>query len=128
MALTQSTEGIEYSYLDGGSVIPHEKYVTGQLYARTFRLSDIYESLWMLYQLKFDAVEDNFQPIDGPTKPTWFYHPAIKAALDVQRHIEVRDGVIVQWSDNLPGPTTGYPPTPEPPPPATDREINLYRV
>ena len=128
VALTQSTEGIEYSYLDGGSVIPHEKYVTGQLYARTFRLSDIYESLWMLCQLKFDAVEDNFQPIDGPTKPTWFYHPAIKAALDVQRHIEVRDGVIVQWSDNIQGETSGYPPTPADPPAATGREINLYRV
>ena len=128
VALTQSTEGIEYSYLDVGSVIPHEKYVTGQLYARTFKLSDIYESLWMLCQLKFDAVEDNFQPIDGPTKPTWFYHPAIKAALEVQRHIEVRDGVIVQWSDNIQGETSGYPPTPADPPPATDREINLYRV
>lgn len=128
VALTQSTEGIEYSYLDNGSVIPHEKYVTGQLYARTFKLSDIYESLWMLYQLKFDAVEDNFQPIDGPTKPTWFYHPATKAALDVQRHIEVRDGVIVQWSDNIQGETSGYPPTPADPPAATGREINLYRV
>ena len=128
VALTQSADGIEYSYLENGSVIPHDKYVTGQLYARTFKLSDISESLWMLKQLKVDAVEDNFQPIDGPTRPPWFYHPAIKAALDVQRHIEVRDGVIVQWSDNIPGETSGYPPTPAAPPAATARSINLYRV
>ena len=128
VALTQSTEGIEYSYMNGERVVPHTRYVTGQLYARTFKLSDIYKSLWMLCQLKFDAVEDNFQPIDGPTKPTWFYHPTIKAALEVNRHIEVRDGIIVQWSDNLPGETTGYPPTPAAPPVATARDIKLYRV
>ena len=123
-----SKDGVEYSYENNGVVIPHQKYVTGQLYARTFKLSDIDESLWMLKQLKVDAVEDNFQPIDGPEKPTWFYHPVIKAALDVQRHIEVRDGVIVQWSDNIPGETSGYPPTPAVPPAATARSINLYRV
>jgi hypothetical protein len=123
-----SKDGVEYSYEDNGIVTPHTRYVTGQLYARTFKLSDISESLWMLKQLKVDAVEDNFQPIDGPTRPPWFYHPAIKAALDVQRHIEVRDGVIVQWSDNIPGETSGYPPTPAAPPAATARSINLYRV
>ena len=123
-----SKDGVEYSYENNGVVIPHQKYVTGQLYARTFKLSDFNEALWMLKQLKVDAVEDNFQPIDGPEKPTWFYHPVIKAALDVQRHIEVRDGVIVQWSDNIPGETSGYPPTPAAPPAATARSINLYRV
>lgn len=123
-----SKDGVEYSYENNGVVIPHQKYVTGQLYARTFKLSDFNEALWMLKQLKVDAVEDNFQPIDGPEKPTWFYHPVIKAALDVQRHIEVRDGVIVQWSDNIPGETSGYPPTPAVPPAATARSINLYRV
>ena len=116
------------AFENNGVVIPHQKYVTGQLYARTFKLSDFNEALWMLKQLKVDAVEDNFQPIDGPTRPPWFYHPAIKAALDVQRHIEVRDGVIVQWSDNIPGETSGYPPTPAAPPAATARSINLYRV
>lgn len=131
VALTQSQDGIEYSYLRGEQVVPHKKYVTGQLYARTFKLSDadISDSMWMLYQLKCSAVEGNFQPPDpAPIKPSWFYHPAIKAALEVTRHIEVRDGIIVQWSDNLPGETTGYPPTPAAPPVATARDIKLYRV
>ena len=124
----QSKDGIEYSHEENSIVTPHTRYVTGQLYARTFKINDIPESLWLLKALKCDAVEGNFQPIDGPEKPTWFYHPVIKAALDVQRHIEVRDGVIVQWSDNIPGETSGYPPTPAAPPAATARSINLYRV
>lgn len=124
----QSKDGIEYSYEENGIVTPHTRYVTGQLYARTFKLNDIPESLWLLKALKCDAVEDNFQPIDGPEKPTWYYHPVIKAALDVTRHIEVRDGVIVQWSDNIPTPISGYPPTPEAHPAPTNRTINLYRV
>ncbi len=125
---TQSQDGIEYSTVTDGFVTPHTKYVTGQLYARTFKLSEVMGSLWMLLQLEFDAVQDNFTPEWDPDRPAWYYHPTLKAALDVNRHIEVRDGGIVQWSDNLPGPTTGYPPTPEPPPAATGREINLYRV
>lgn len=128
VALTQSVGGIEYSYLENGTVIPHDKYVTGQLYARNFTLASVSESLWMLRQLKVDAKEGDFQPIDGPEKPDWYYHPVIKAALNVNRHIEVRDGVIVQWSDNIPGETSGYPPTPAAPPAATSRSINLYRV
>lgn len=123
-----SKDGVEYSYEEDGFVTPHTKYVTGQLYARTFKLSDFYEAFWMLRQLKCDAVEDNFQPAEGPEKPTWYYHPVIKAALGVDRHIEVRDGVIVQWSDNIPTPISGYPPTPEAHPAPTNRTIKLYRV
>lgn len=126
--LTQSKDGIEYSYLDGATVTPHEKYVTGQLYARTFTLSGIVESLWMLKQLKVNAKENDFQPFDEPDRPEWYYHPVIKAALDVTRHIEVRDGVIVQWSDNIPGEVSGYPPTAADPPAANSRTIKLYRV
>lgn len=129
VAKTQSQDGIEYSYATGAEVIPHEKYVTGQLYARTFKLSDIADSLWLLYQLKCDAIEDNFQPADpAPIRPAWYYHPAIKAALEVTRHIEVRDGIIVQWSDGLEGLVSGYPPAAAAPPAATARDIKLYRV
>ena len=128
IARSISNDGIEYSLEENGAVTPHARYVTGQLYARTFKLSDIDESLWMLKQLKVDAVEDDFQPIDGPVKPTWFYHPAIKAALEVNRHIEVRDGVIVQWSDNIPTEISGYPPASEAHPAPTSRIIKLYRV
>lgn len=129
IAKTQSQDGIEYSYLLGGEVFPHEKYVTGQLYARTFKLSDLGESLWLLHQLKVSAIEGDFQaPEPAPIKPAWFYHPLIKAALDVTRHIEVRDGVIGNWSDNLEGVVSGYPPTPAEPPAANSRDIKLYRV
>jgi len=120
-----SKDGVEYSYEDNGIVTPHTRYVTGQLYARTFKLSDFYEAFWMLYQLKVDAAEGDVQD-EG--YPKWFYHPVIKAAMDVTRHIEVRDGVIVQWSDNIPTPISGHPPTPEPHPAPTDRIIKLYRV
>lgn len=128
VALTQSVDGIEYSYLDNGTVIPHDKYVTGQLYARTYKILDFFESVWLLKALKFDALRDNLDPTVNPDEPAWYYHPALKAALNVQHHIEVRDGVIVQWSDNIPGETSGYPPTPAAPPAATSRSINLYRV
>lgn len=120
-----SKDGVEYSYEDNGIVTPHTRYVTGQLYARTFKLSDFYEAFWMLYQLKVNAAEGDVQD-DG--YPKWFYHPGIKAALDVTRHIEVRDGVITQWSDNIPTKKSGFPPTPEPHPAPTDRIIKLYRV
>lgn len=120
-----SKDGVEYSYEENGMVTPHTRYVTGQLYARTFKLSDFYEAFWMLYQLKVNAAEGDVQD-EG--YPKWFYHPVIKAALDVTRHIEVRDGVIVQWSDNIPTPISGYPPTPEAHPAPTDRTIKLYRV
>jgi hypothetical protein len=123
-----SKNGVEYSYEENGIVTPHTRYVTGQLYARTFKLSDFYEAFWMLRQLKCNALQDNFQPEWEPPRPEWFYHPIIKAAMDVTRHIEVRDGVITQWSDNIPTPISGYPPTPEPHPAPADRIIKLYRV
>lgn len=124
----QSVEGIEYSYLKDGRVVPHERYVTGQLYARTFKLSDFYEAFWMLHQLKVSAIEDDFQPIDGPEREMWHYHPLIKAALAVTRHIEVRDGGIINWSDDIDGEMTGYPPAPAPKPAYNDREIRIHRV
>ncbi len=123
-----SKDGVEYSYEEDGIVTPHTKFVTGQLYARTFKLSDFYEAFWMLRQLKVNATEDDIEGTEEHPRPPWFYHPVIKAALEVDRHIEVRDGVIVQWSDDIPGVVSGYPPTPAAPPAPVDRQIKLYRV
>jgi hypothetical protein len=123
-----SKDGVEYSYEEDGIVTPHTKFVTGQLYARTFKLSDFYEAFWMLRQLKVNATEDNIEGTEEYPRPAWFYHPAIKAALDVTRHIEVRDGIIVQWSDNILTDPVGFPPTRPPLPAPTSRQIKLYRV
>lgn len=123
-----SKDGVEYSYEEDGIVTPHTKFVTGQLYARTFKLSDFYEAFWMLRQLKVNATEDDIEGTEEHPRPPWFYHPVIKAALEVDRHIEVRDGVIVQWSDDIPGVVSGHPPTPAAPPAPVDRQIKLYRV
>jgi hypothetical protein len=75
-----------------------------------------------------NATEDNLEGTEEYPRPAWFYHPVIKAALEVTRHIEVRDGIIETWSDELIGETSGYPPTPAALPDATSRDIRLYRV
>jgi hypothetical protein len=120
-----SKQGIEFSQMLP-TIKPHTKFVSGQLYARTFKLSDFPDALWLLSALKCDAAMD-----DSPSGEKWHYLPDLKDTIDTQEfHIEVRDGVIEQWSDAiLPvftssggiGGAGGYP---EP----TDREINLYRI
>ena len=113
-AKTQSTAGIEFSSIEGGAIRPHTKYVTGQLYARTFKLSDFPDALWLLHSTKCDANEDG-------TGSDWFYMPTLKATIDNDTfHVEVRDGVHETWSDEFaPGPDQ---------PLAAAREIKLYRV
>ena len=125
---TRSAHGVEFSTESGGRIVPPEKYVTGQLYARTFSIGQFNEALWMLTSLAIDAPLDNFVPDWDPERPGWYYFPATKAALSVMRHIEVRDGVIENWSDELPGETSGFPPTAAPPPEPLARDIKLYRV
>lgn len=113
VARTQSTRGIEFSSATNG-VKPPGRYVTGQLYARTFRLSDFPDALWLLRSTKCDAKEN-----DGSTGASYFYFPTLPDIIANQVfHVEVRDGVHEQWSDELPGTA----PAPE------DRDIKLYRV
>lgn len=114
-----SARGIEYSSVSGGVVDPTRKFVFGQLYARTFKLSDLSDALWLLRDLKCDAPLNNIPEVGGEPAPLWHYMPGVKAALDVVRHIEVRDGIITNWSDDAPV-GTGTP--------AADRQIKLYRV
>lgn len=112
----QSTAGIEFSTIKKGQITPHKKYVTGQLYARTFKISDFPDSLWLLHSTKCDVKEN-----DGLIGPSWFYMPALKAAIDSTTfRVEVRDGVHEHWSDEfMPGSS---------PPAFISRVTKLYRV
>lgn len=112
----QSTAGIEFSTVEDGKITPHTKYVTGQLYARTFKLSDFPDALWLLHSTKCDAKEN-----DGLTGPDYFYMPALKTTIDTQDfRVEVRDGVHEAWSDDfMPGSS---------PPAFLSRDTKLYRV
>lgn len=113
MTTIDSAAGIEYSV---GDEQPHTKRVTGQLYARTFNIaSDFPEALWLLHATKVSAKED-----DGETGDDYFYFDGLKAALELDRHVEVRDGVHVQWSDTLG--------SAESRPAATARELELFQV
>ena len=117
VAKTQSRAGIDLSTIEGGAIRPHTKYVTGQLYARTFKLADFPDALWLLNATKCDATED-----DGGIGAGYFYMPALKTTIDtVDFHVEVRDGVHETWSDDfMPGASQPADPL--------DRDIKLYRV
>jgi len=115
-AKAQSTTGIEFSTIERGRLTPHDRYVTGQLYARSFKLSDFPDALWLLKATKCDAKED-----DGSTGSSYFYMPDLVAALAADRHVEVRDGVHETWSDE-------FMPGPDQPADPLDRDIKLYRV
>ena len=121
----KSSKGIEYSYLRDGVEIPHNKYVQGTLYARTFKLSDFPDALWMLHSLKMDAPLDNIYP-QPPAAPAvmWYYLPAVGAAIaNTEYSVEARDGVIFDWTvDIVPNPGTTVPPL------KSDRNIKLYRI
>ncbi len=115
----KSTEGIEFSYIKHGREIPHKRFVQGQLYARSFKLADLSKALWLLSTLKCDAHQyDN--PAIGAS---WFYMPALGSTIaNDKMHVEVRNGVIGTWSDNIPA-SSGAPL-----PALGDRNIKLYSV
>lgn len=115
-ATMASSKGVELS--------PMPKYVQGQLYARSFKLSELTGALWLLDALSIDMTEG-----DSPTGTPWFYFLALKNTIDTQDfHIEVRNGVIEDWSDSIE--VTDDPDTEEVEviPAATARDIKLYRV
>lgn len=124
-----SEAGIEYTDVtssgDVVTVTKQNRFVDGQLYARTFKLSDadIINALWMLHPLCVDAPRDNGYPADGTEPVMWYYMPDLGNTIaNTSFHIEVRNGVIEQWSDHCP-PTDG---TAIPAP--TARDIKLYEV
>lgn len=117
----KSQDGIEYSYLNGNQEIPHHKYVTGQLYARTFKLSDFSDALWILTALKIDATENDNPLAMGAT--AWFYVPELGETIsETEFHIELRDGIKVDWSDDLPDSDAS------PRPAKTDRQLRIHRI
>lgn len=117
VAKSQSAAGIEFSTVEDGRITPHTRYVTGQLYARTFRLSDFPDALWLLHSTKCDATLN-----DAGAGADYYYMPALKTTIDtVDFHVEVRDGVHETWSDDfMPGASQPADPL--------DRDIKLYRV
>lgn len=95
----ESERGIEYSYLNRktGIITPHDRYCAGMLYCRTFKLSDMPGALWLIKATKCDATENNALL----TEP-YFYMPALGSALQEVRHIELRDGAVHTWTDEIP--------------------------
>lgn len=111
-----SDVGIEFSAMVGGVETKHFKRATGQLYARTFNIAtDFPEALWLLHSTKVSAREN-----DDVSGDQYFYFDGLKAALETTYHVEVRDGVHVQWSDTLGSDDD----RPDP----DERELELYQV
>lgn len=121
----KSLKGIEYSHMRDGLELPHSKFVQGTLYARTFKLSEFPDALWMLRSLKMDAPLNNLYP-QPPEAPAvlWYYLPLIGAAIaDTEYSVETRDGVLVDWTtDIVPKPDTAVPAL------KSARNIQLYRI
>lgn len=115
LAKSRSVSGIEFSKIEGGKITPHKKFVTGQLYAKTFKLSDFPDALWLLKSTKCDATENN-----GPTGAPYFYFAGLANTIaNTVFHVEVRDGVHEMWSSEI---APGLAPTP------TSRNIEIRRV
>lgn len=94
----RSARGIEYSVIDKGIEVPPNKYCAGQLYARSFKLSDVADALWLLRATKCDATLN-----DAGAGAEYYYMPALKTTIDSEVfHIELRDGALTSWSDDIP--------------------------
>jgi hypothetical protein len=124
-----SETGIEFSYTKNGREIAPKKYVPGCLYARTFKISDFSDALWLLGATQCDAPLDNKRNVEPPL-PLWHYMPLLGAVIkDDVFHIEIRDGEIKEWSNLLVGKKTneqgGKAQRPTDP---SERKIKLYRV
>lgn len=116
---SRSVAGIEFSQITP-RIKPHTKYVTGQLYARTFKLSDFNDALWLLRATKCDATAGN-STLEG--LPTWYYMPALGVTIATEKfHVELRDGVLTTWSSNIPKTGGGALPA------VVDRDIRIHRV
>lgn len=120
-----SKTGVEFSYITAdGEEIPTRKMTRGMLYARSFKLSDFPDALWLLSETKCDAPEGGSQPPLVEPKPMWFYMPQLGDDIANKKfRIEMRDGELYMWTDDLPA-KDGM----EKPSDPYDREVKLYSV
>ena len=113
-----SDNGITYSTINGGMEYPNKKRIKGMLYARTFKIGDFPQGLWLFSATKCDASAG-----DSILGDKWYYLPDLKNTIDNTKfHIEIRDGEFVNWSDDL------TPAADKVIPDIIDREIKLYEV
>lgn len=115
-----SDKGIEYSYLKGGREYPHGKRARGMLYARDIKPTDLSAAAWLLIATKCNAPLNNQMMAPGADEDAWHYFPAIKEALEKTYHIELRDGVLVDWSSEIYEVASKKQPT--------ERKLQLYEV
>lgn len=98
-----SSTGVEFSYIKDGQEIAPSKYAPGCLYARTFKVGDFADALWLLFATQCDAPLNNARNVEPPL-PLWHYMPDLKEGIENQVfHIEARNGKIGQWSHLLKG-------------------------
>lgn len=120
-AAPKSETGIEWSHTRGHVVFPHQAYPPGSLYARTFKLSDFPDAMWLIGATKCDAYKDD-NYINGVM---YYYMPALGAFISNETiHVEIRDGDFVTWTDDIEQ-ADGYPARPAV---NARSDVQLFRV
>lgn len=114
--------GYEPSLLKDGVIVPHKRKPTGTLYARTIRLADFDDALWMLRKLKVDAPEIGTGGLYGPPAVPYFYCPNVLKAINEKFRLELTEDGEVQWTDLVPNKPGASKPA------LLNREIKTYYV
>ena len=117
-----SAEGYEPSTLSGAVITPHKKKPLGTLYARTIRLANFDDALWMLRKLKVDAPAIGTGGMEGPEGVPYFYCPEVLKAINEKFRLELTEDGEVNWTDLVPA----KPGTAKPKP--IDRDIKTFYV
>lgn len=114
--------GYEPSLLKDGVIVPHKRKPIGTLYARTIRLADFDDALWMLRKLKVDAPEIGTGGLDGPPAVPYFYCPNVLKAINEKFRLELTEDGEVNWTDLVPAKPGAAKPK------AIDRDIKTFYV
>lgn len=117
-----SAEGYEPSTLSGAVITPHKKKPLGTLYARTIRLANFDDALWMLRRLKVDAPEIGTGGMEGPDGVPYFYCPNVLKAINEKFRLELTEDGEVNWTDLVPAKPGAAKPK------AIDRDIKTFYV